>query len=534
MNKIKYLLVFTALLSIGLLFAQPCTVRFYDSSGTNQTKAALDLEAIPLLGAPYTSSFPTSANRWRFQWYKDGGDGVISPLDPVTHGPTGDDELAVGNVTPGNTQGVVGLAPTGAWSPAAAGFDPVGSALGNTHQGDRVFIRIFNHNQIAMATKSMAFTALYTITTTTNQTISPFVPSYAWGPWEPFEEPEPMIEPDETEAIAAPAGMPVPGVNVFSPPESFFDIFYEVVEYDSLPVFPPNSACDGTNTFGLMLYADEGDDPWAANLTFSPMMEPEYYGPWWVKYYWEGIWYHGIPYPAMAPGPIQLPGVPIGAAGVEVIIYYGPEDPDLPVELSSFTAIYAAGFFVELTWVVESETNHLGYYVLRNNSREMSTALTMNTSPITSGSANGTQITYNLRDDELDGDNTYYYWLESVDLDGSSQFFGPISVVVGEEGEENVIPVVPMVTALGNAYPNPFTGSTRFNYTLDKAASVKIEIFNVKGQLVRSFSNEGKAGVNWQTWDGKDSNGKSVNSGIYYYRMSSGKYTASKKIVLVK
>ncbi len=186
MNKIKFLLVFIMLLSAGLVYAQLRAVRFYDSSGTGQTKAALDPECILVTGSAYTTTNPPSAARWRWQWYKDGGDGVISPLDPVTHGPTGDDVICTGAVDPPNTNGVVGLSPTGAWTPSAITFNPPGSPGGNTTDGDRVFIRIFNNNQIAAATKSMTFTALYTITADALQNITPFVPAYAWGPWTPI------------------------------------------------------------------------------------------------------------------------------------------------------------------------------------------------------------------------------------------------------------------------------------------------------------------------------------------------------------
>jgi hypothetical protein len=212
-----------------------------------------------------------------------------------------------------------------------------------------------------------------------------------------------------------------------------------------------------------------------------------------------------------------------------------PGGGEVPVELSSFTAVYTAGFFVQLTWVVQSETNHLGYYVLRNSEENLDTATMLHTSPISTGNANGTQITYNFRDEEIEANQTYYYWLESVDMDGQSQFFGPINIVTTGENPQDPTPIVPLNTALLDAYPNPFTSQSSIPYYLKTSGDVKIEIYNAKGKLVHSYNAPSKAaGYHKISWDGRDLSGKPVSSGIYFYRMTSGKYTASKKIVLVK
>ncbi len=186
MNKVKFLLIFVILAVAGSAFALTGAVRFTDATGSPLTKAALDIEAIPLLGAAYTVTFPTSANRWRYQYYTDGGDGIISPLDG-NGAPTGDDFISL--ATNAYTTGTVSLTPANLWAPTAAIFAE-SPGTGNTYiptdggyAGDKVFLRIFNANTIAAATKSMVFTSLYTLTTGTTQTISPYIPAYAWGPW---------------------------------------------------------------------------------------------------------------------------------------------------------------------------------------------------------------------------------------------------------------------------------------------------------------------------------------------------------------
>jgi len=154
---------------------------------------------------------------------------------------------------------------------------------------------------------------------------------------------------------------------------------------------------------------------------------------------------------------------------------------------------------------------------------------------IESGSSVGTEITYSYRDEEVEANTNYYYWLESVDLGGTTQLFGPRMVTVGNIDTPPPITPEQIATALLSAYPNPFGSSTRIRYSLKNKSDVKFEIFNIKGQLVYNVEMN-KAGQRFHffEWDGKDNNQRPVSSGIYYYRMTSGKYTSTKKIVLVK
>jgi len=89
-------------------------------------------------------------------------------------------------------------------------------------------------------------------------------------------------------------------------------------------------------------------------------------------------------------------------------------------------------------------------------------------------------------------------------------------------------------TLLGN-YPNPFNPETRIAFTTKENGPVSIDIYNIKGQKVRSLLNENKeAGSHTVVWNGKDDNGKNVASGVFFYRMKSGKYSSTKKMILMK
>ena len=88
---------------------------------------------------------------------------------------------------------------------------------------------------------------------------------------------------------------------------------------------------------------------------------------------------------------------------------------------------------------------------------------------------------------------------------------------------------------IGN-YPNPFNPSTTISYHLAAEGVAKLDIYNIKGQMVDTLVNEPKArGKHQVVWDGKDFEGREVASGIYFVRLSSaGKSSSTHKMVLMK
>ncbi|MCK4653821.1 MAG: T9SS type A sorting domain-containing protein, partial [Candidatus Cloacimonetes bacterium] len=92
-------------------------------------------------------------------------------------------------------------------------------------------------------------------------------------------------------------------------------------------------------------------------------------------------------------------------------------------------------------------------------------------------------------------------------------------------------------------YPNPFNPETVIRYSIGEEGKVELTIYNIKGQKVKTLVNETiPAGEYSIIWDGKDSNGKRVSSGIYFYKMclhpdSSGKagdFKKVRKMILLK
>jgi hypothetical protein len=89
--------------------------------------------------------------------------------------------------------------------------------------------------------------------------------------------------------------------------------------------------------------------------------------------------------------------------------------------------------------------------------------------------------------------------------------------------------------ALRQNYPNPFNPTTVIQYALPKASFVKIEVYNVLGQRVRTLLEEPQElGYRTIQWDGKDDSGIEVSSGVYFYKIEAGNFVECRKMMLLK
>lgn len=95
--------------------------------------------------------------------------------------------------------------------------------------------------------------------------------------------------------------------------------------------------------------------------------------------------------------------------------------------------------------------------------------------------------------------------------------------------------VLPSVYSLDNNYPNPFNPETTIKFALPEAQDVRLEIFNIKGQRVRTLVSEGMAaGHHSVVWNGTDQGGRNVASGTYFYRIQAGPLNETHRMMLVK
>jgi len=114
-----------------------------------------------------------------------------------------------------------------------------------------------------------------------------------------------------------------------------------------------------------------------------------------------------------------------------------------------------------------------------------------------------------------------------------------LKVIVGTEAyaRENSqgLSVPDLETTLRESYPNPFDERTTIEYVLSEEEHVRLEIYNVLGQRVRTLVQGTKrAGTHRVTWEGENRYGTPVGNGVYFYRLKSGDVTETRKTVVVR
>ena len=94
---------------------------------------------------------------------------------------------------------------------------------------------------------------------------------------------------------------------------------------------------------------------------------------------------------------------------------------------------------------------------------------------------------------------------------------------------------IPDKIVMVNNYPNPFNPTTTIAFDLPKDVTVSLEIYDVTGRKICTLVNEPKeAGTHQVMWDGQDDHGNSVASGVYVYRIQTGDFVQSKKLLFMK
>jgi hypothetical protein len=204
----------------------------------------------------------------------------------------------------------------------------------------------------------------------------------------------------------------------------------------------------------------------------------------------------------------------------------------LPVELSSLTAIVTPLNTVQINWVTQSETNVSGYYVLRNTSANDATASVV--SPLIAGTNTSTQTSYSFIDQNNPESGLLFYWLKCVDLAGTYTVHGPISIYL-ETSPNTPPPPVAFGTSLQRVYPNPFNPTTTIDFTIAKPSTVRIEIYNLRGENLRRLGNQFYAKGTYEcVWDGKAENGEVQASGIYFIKLSTPDHVSARKVLMLK
>ena len=141
------------------------------------------------------------------------------------------------------------------------------------------------------------------------------------------------------------------------------------------------------------------------------------------------------------------------------------------------------------------------------------------------------EVTETFYTDEGLENGTYSYFVKA--LYGAYESDASNEVIVELTEAANII--IPKSTALLGNYPNPFNPTTEISFALKDAQNVTLEIFNVRGQKVKTLINDNMdAGLHQVLWAGLDNDGKQISSGIYFYKMQAGKYISTRKMILMK
>ena len=129
------------------------------------------------------------------------------------------------------------------------------------------------------------------------------------------------------------------------------------------------------------------------------------------------------------------------------------------------------------------------------------------------------------------------HWLEQA------RQFAP-SDAISQRGiavlKQLLLTLAPTETALLPNYPNPFNPETWIPYQLAVPADVNISIYSAAGQLVRTLALGHQSSGSYQNrsraayWDGRNTLGEPVASGIYFYTLTAGDFTATRKMLIVK
>lgn len=88
---------------------------------------------------------------------------------------------------------------------------------------------------------------------------------------------------------------------------------------------------------------------------------------------------------------------------------------------------------------------------------------------------------------------------------------------------------------LNDCYPNPFNPSTNITFSIPKSTNITLEVFSILGEKIKTLaSGYYTAGMHKVIWDGRDANGSTAASGLYFYRLSVGINSFTKKAILLK
>ncbi|OIP63675.1 MAG: hypothetical protein AUK34_01085 [Ignavibacteria bacterium CG2_30_36_16] len=203
--------------------------------------------------------------------------------------------------------------------------------------------------------------------------------------------------------------------------------------------------------------------------------------------------------------------------------YKGADEADapIPVELTNFSAT-VSNSSVTLHWSTATETNSKGFEIernmLTNGGKEISEWKKIG---FVSGNGTSTELNnYSFTDNSLASGN-YSYRLKQIDFDGSFAYYWL---------NETVEVSTPVEFALLQNYPNPFNPVTKIKYAVSIRQYTTLKVYNILGREVATLVNEYQAAGNYEV----KFDASNLSSGVYFYKLQSGNFVQTKKLLLMK
>jgi hypothetical protein len=201
----------------------------------------------------------------------------------------------------------------------------------------------------------------------------------------------------------------------------------------------------------------------------------------------------------------------------DVTILINLADGDVPTLLRSYSSSFS-GNAIEVTWELGSAGSGLSFQVYREKG-ESEAFLPLETAISATG-----ELSYRFVDGDIELGLAYRYRVDAVDEDSVWPLFTTETIATQAPG-----------MVLGQNFPNPFGPSTSIRYGIPARSHVTIEIFDVAGRRIATLVNAIKRpGIYTEEWVGRDASGERVPSGIYFYKLTAGTRSITKKMILVR
>ncbi len=178
---------------------------------------------------------------------------------------------------------------------------------------------------------------------------------------------------------------------------------------------------------------------------------------------------------------------------------------------------------LQLTWDPNNETDLAGYNIYRGTSESFE--------PGPGSFLTSTPDTFSL-DDGWDWSTGYWYKVAAVDVHGNEGDFAALGpdMLTGDDPKP-----LPDASFLAQNFPNPFNPQTMIRFGLKEASHVSLRIYDPAGRLVRVLvDGQRDTGQYEERWGGLDDAGRSVASGIFFYRLVAGNFVQTRKMVFLR